>query len=232
MLINECKALVTGGSKGIGFAIAAALKSGEAQVAVTGRDQKALDEAAKQIDAVTIVSDVRKPGDCKKAVKTAKEKLGGLNVLINNAGVGYHVPLDNIEPERFHDVWATNVLGAAIMAQEAIKIFKEQQYGTIVNIGSSSGVRGYENGSPYVASKFALRGMSECWRAELRKFNIRVILINPSEVQTGMGSKITPAHPNPKKLLAEDIAHAVILCLTMNDRGFIPEIPIWATNPW
>ena len=232
MLINECKALITGGSKGIGFAIAAALKSGGAQVAITGRDQKSLEEAAKQIDAIEILSDVRKPGDCKKAVKMAAEKLGGLNVLINNAGIGYHTSLDNIDPERFHDVWATNVLGPTVMAQEAIKIFKKQESGAIVNIASSSGVRGYENGSPYVATKFALRGMTECWRAELRRFNIRVILVNPSEVQTGMGSRETPAYPSPKKLLAEDIAHAVILCLTMNDRGFVPEIPIWATNPW
>ncbi len=231
MDIVKCKAIVTGGSRGIGFAIAEALKKGGAAVAITGRNEDDLNDAARQIDAIAIHADVRREDDCRRSVKEAARKLGGLNVLVNNAGIGYSSPLEGIEAEPFSDVWATNVLGPAIMAREAANIFRKQNYGNIINISSSSGLRGYENGSPYVATKFALKGMTECWRAELRKYNIRVILINPSEVQTGFGRRPV-SHVNPKKLLAEDIAHTAVACLTMNDRGFIPEVSIWATNPW
>jgi 3-oxoacyl-[acyl-carrier protein] reductase len=230
MDLVECKAMVTGGSRGIGFAIAEALKKGGAAVAITGRKESDLEDAARQIDAIAIQADVSREEDCRKSVAEAARKLGGLNVLVNNAGIGYSSPLEGIETGPFGDVWATNVLGPTIMAREAAKIFKEQKYGNIINISSSSGVRGYENGSPYVATKFALRGMTECWRAELRKYNVRVILINPSEVQTGFGRRPV-SHPNPRKLVAEDIAHTVVFCLTMDDRGFIPEVSIWATNP-
>jgi 3-oxoacyl-[acyl-carrier protein] reductase len=231
MNLKDCKAIITGGSRGIGLAIAGMLKGNGAAVAITGRDQKELDEAAKQIEAVAIKADVKGEDDCRRSINEAAGTLDGLNVLINNAGIGYSSPIDSFDAKRFEEVWATNVLGAAFMAREAVRVFKEQNYGTIINIGSSSALRGYENASAYVASKFALRGMTECWRAELRRYNIRVILVNPSEVQTGFGRR-TISHPNPKKLVAEDIAHTVISCLTMEDRGFIPEVSIWATNPW
>jgi 3-oxoacyl-[acyl-carrier protein] reductase len=231
MNISDCKAIVTGGSKGIGFAIAKMIKDGGGGVAITGRDEKALKDSAKKIWAAGIVADVCNEDDCRRAVETAAVELGGLNVLINNAGVGYSSPIDTFNTESFEKVWATNVLGSAVMAREAARIFKAQNYGNIVNIGSTSGLRGYANGSAYVASKFALRGMSECWRDELRRSNIRVIHINPSEIQTGFGGR-SLTNLNPKKLLAEDVAHAVISSLTMADRGFLPELTIFATNPF
>jgi 3-oxoacyl-[acyl-carrier protein] reductase len=231
MNISDCKAIVTGGSKGIGFAIAKMIKDGGGSVAITGRDEKALKDSAKEIWAVGIVADVSSEADCRRAVETAASELGGLNVLINNAGVGYSSPIDSFDANSFEKVWATNVRGAALMAREAAHIFKAQNYGNIVNIGSTSGLRGYANGSAYVASKFALRGMSECWRDELRRSNIRVIHINPSEIQTGFGGR-SLANLNPKKLLAEDVSHEVISSLTMADRGFLPELTIFATNPF
>jgi len=232
MNLNECKAIITGGSKGIGFAVAKAVGAAGGQVAITARDASMLQGAARQIGAVAILGDVRNQEDCRRAVETAYEKLGGLNVLVNNAASGYRSPLESIEDERFLDLLNTNVLGPVRMAREAVRIFKRQEYGSIVNISSTSGLRGSENSSAYVASKFALRGMTQCWQAELRRHNIRVILVNPSEVQTGFGSKTAPSMPNPKKLLAEDIAHTVVACLTLNDRGFVPEVTVYATNPW
>ena len=162
----------------------------------------------------------------------ALKSLGELNVLVNNAGIGYKAPLESVDVELFKDVWSTNVLGAMVMSREVSRVFKKQKYGSIINIASTAALRGYENATAYVASKFALRGMTQCWQAELRRFNIRVILINPSEVQTDFGRKSEVTNIDHKKLIAEDVAHAVASCLTMDDRGFVPEITLYATNPW
>ena len=232
MKIKECRALITGGSKGIGFAIAKVLKEGGAKVAITARDPQSLNKSAKQIGVEGIVADVRKEQDCCKAVDSALKSLGELNVLVNNAGIGYKAPLESVDVELFKDVWSTNVLGAMVMSREVSRVFKKQKYGSIINIASTAALRGYENATAYVASKFALRGMTQCWQAELRRFNIRVILINPSEVQTNFGRKSEVTNIDHKKLLAEDVAHAVASCLTMDDRGFVPEITLYATNPW
>ena len=104
--------------------------------------------------------------------------------------------------------------------------------GNIVNICSTASLRGAANGTAYYASKFALRGMTECWRAELRQHNIRVFLINPSEVLTNFGAAAGFVQKaNPTKLRGEDIAHMVKAVLEMDDRGFTPELTIFATNP-
>jgi 3-oxoacyl-[acyl-carrier protein] reductase len=120
-----------------------------------------------------------------------------------------------------------------LMAREAARHFIAQASGNIVNISSTSGLRGGPNSSAYSASKFALRGMSECWRAELRPHNVRVLLVNPSEVLTDFSSAAGyTQEASPKKLRASEIASAVVGALEMDDRGFIPELSIWATNPF
>jgi 3-oxoacyl-[acyl-carrier protein] reductase len=118
------------------------------------------------------------------------------------------------------------------MAREAAKHFIKKRHGNIVNISSTAGLRGAAGGTAYYASKFALRGMTECWRAELRKHNVRVILVNPSEVITNFSAAAgMKQNPNETKLRGEEIAFAVKSALDMDDRGFIPELSIFATNP-
>jgi 3-oxoacyl-[acyl-carrier protein] reductase len=132
----------------------------------------------------------------------------------------------------FESVLQTNVTGAMLMAREAARHFIPRKRGNIVNIGSTASLRGAPNGTAYYASKAALRIMTECWRAELRQHNIRVILINPSEVLTNFGNLIgNPQQPNPTKLHPEDIAHMVRSTLQMDDRGFTTELTVFATNP-
>ena len=110
--------------------------------------------------------------------------------------------------------------------------FIQRNSGNIVNICSTASLRGAPNGTAYYASKFALRGMTECWRGELRQHNVRVFLINPSEVLTGFGAAAGyQQEPNPTKLRGEEIAHAVNAVLEMDDRGFTPELTVFATNP-
>jgi len=120
-----------------------------------------------------------------------------------------------------------------LMAREAAKHFVERKSGNIINIGSTAAVRGAAKGTAYYGSKFALRGMTECWRAELRPYNVRVILVNPSEVLTDFYA--TAGLPQNKENLTkrrgDEIAHTVKSALEMDDRGFVTELTVFATNP-
>jgi 3-oxoacyl-[acyl-carrier protein] reductase len=226
--------IVTGGSSGIGLATAAELRKKEAVVIITGRNEDRLKKTAEEYGLIPFVCDVSHESHVSNLYDFIKKEYGRLDALINNAGFGTRGFIDEIKLEDFNRVFATNVAGAMLMAREAAKLFKAQNSGAIVNIASTAGIKGYEGGTVYAASKFALRGMTECWRAELRKYNVRVILVNPSEVQTefaqnaGFGERAF----NPKKLVSEDIAYSIISALEMNDRGFITELTVFATNPF
>jgi 3-oxoacyl-[acyl-carrier protein] reductase len=232
MNLQNATALVTGGSSGIGKGIAQALAAAGARVAITGRDKARLEGAAKELGSHAIQADVSVEADVERTMREALQHFGHLDVLVNNAGVGVFKPLVEMNPREFERVFATNVTGAFLMARAAAKHFIARKKGNIVNIASTAGLRGAPNGTAYYASKFALRGMTECWRGELRKYNIRVILINPSEVITNFGAAAGfDQKDNPTKLRPEDIAHAVKATLEMEDRGFIPELSVFATNP-
>lgn len=234
MNIKDSVFLVTGGSLGIGKATAKLLSEKGGKVIITGRNQKRLDDAANQIGAFPICADVSIESDVLKTYNIVLEKFGTLHCLINNAGIGSKwTDISNIDLEDFQKVYSVNVFGAALMAREASKIFIKQNYGNIINISSTAGTKGFSNGTIYSSSKFALRGMTQCWQAELRKYNIRVMLINPSEVTTAFNNENRIERAEiPNKLRAIDIAHSIVSALEMDDRGFIPELTIWATNPF
>jgi 3-oxoacyl-[acyl-carrier protein] reductase len=230
--LKDATALVTGGSSGIGRAIAKTLVDAGARVAITGRDQRRLDEAAAALNAFPIRADVSNEADVERTYREFLGKFGHLDVLINNAGAGHFKTLVEMDRSKFEAVFATNVTGAMLMARGAAKHFIERKSGNIVNICSTASLRGAVNGTAYYASKFALRGMTECWRAELRQYNVRVFLVNPSEVITNFGAAIgLPQKDNPTKLRGEDIAWMIKAALEMNDRGFTPELTVFATNP-
>jgi 3-oxoacyl-[acyl-carrier protein] reductase len=232
MNLKNAIALVTGGSSGIGRAIAQSLAASGARVAITGRDKQRLTEAAGDLGAHPIQADVANEADVQRTYREVFDKFGDLDILVNNAGTGVFKNLVDFDLHSFASVFATNVTGAMLMAREAAKHFVSRQRGNIVNISSTAGLRGAANGTAYYASKFALRGMTECWRAELRKYNIRVILINPSEVVTNFFAAANlPQKVNATKLRPEDIAFTVKASLELDDRGFIPEVSVFATNP-
>jgi 3-oxoacyl-[acyl-carrier protein] reductase len=233
MNLEDSRILLTGGSLGIGKAAAKLFVESGAKVGITGRDQDRLSKAAKETGAFPIVADVSKVEDIDRTYDTFKREFGGLDCLINNAGIGRWVKSDEPTLEDFGDVFGVNVYGAALMAARAIPVFRKQGRGNIVNIGSTAALKGFEGGTVYAATKFALRGMTQCWQAELRKDNIRVFLINPSEVATAIGSADrVEREASPNKLSSMEIAHAIKSVLEMDDRGFIPELSVWATNPW
>jgi 3-oxoacyl-[acyl-carrier protein] reductase len=201
-------------------------------VAITGRDEARLNEAATALNVHGICADVSLEADVERTYKDFLGKFGRLDVLINNAGSGTFRKLVDVKLDEFQRTFATNVQGAMLMAREAAKLFAQQKSGNIVNIGSTASHRGAPSGTAYYASKFALRGMTECWRAELRQFNVRVMLVNPSEVITNFGAAAGfEQKVNGTKLRGEEIAHAVKSILEMDDRGFTTEVTVFATNP-
>jgi len=232
--LKGARILITGGSLGIGKAAARVLAQAGAKVGVTGRDGTRVEKAAAEVGAFAITADVARPDDVARTYDEFLSEFGGLDCLINNAGIGVFKPLEEIERADFDAVFGVNVFGAALMAARAAAVFKKQKSGgNIINIGSTSGQRGGEGSTVYSASKFALRGMTQCWQAELRRHNVRVILVDPSEVATAFGRedrKEREAAAN--KLTPDEIAYAIKAVLEMPGRGMIPELSVWATNPW
>jgi len=233
MDLSNAQALVTGGSSGIGKATAKAIIESGGKAVIAARGQERLEKAADEIGAIPIQCDVSREKDVVSLIKKTIEALDGYNVLINNAGYGEFSKLIDLSADDFEQQLKTNTIGAMMVARESAKYFIDEDYGNIINVSSTAGKRGFEGGTAYVASKFALGGMTECWRSELRKHNIRVMQINPSEVQTefsenaGQGSRPS----NETKLIADDIAQTICSMLSLANRGFIPETSVWATNP-
>ena len=233
MKIKGSKILITGGTSGIGKATAKMLIDNGAKVAITGRDKSKLERVAKEIGALAIHADVSKEGDIDLCYTVLAEKQDGLDCLINNAGIGEFPTIEELSFEAFMRVYSVNVFGAAMMAKKAAEIFKKQSHGNIINIASTAALKGFARGSIYSSSKFALRSMTECWQAELRPFNIRVMQVNPSEVATAFNNADrTERAEAANKLTSVEIAHTIKSMLEMDDRGMIPEVTVWASNPW
>jgi 3-oxoacyl-[acyl-carrier protein] reductase len=234
MQIENSTFLVTGGSAGIGRATAKLLIEKGGKAAITGRDKSKLEKVAKELGALSIHADAASKDDVNKAYEQFLNEFGKLDCLVNNAGIGGGWnDITNLDMDAFHKVYSVNVFGAAMMGSKAAELFKKQNYGNIVNIASTAALKGYANGTIYSSSKFALRGMTQCWQADLRKFNVRVILVNPSEVTTAFGNpERKERNEIANKLRSEEIAHTIVSTLEMDNRGFIPEVTVWATNPF
>ena len=184
------------------------------------------------MNALPVRADVSDEADVRRTYEEVLRAFGHLDVLVNNAGKGLFKPLIDMQRSEFDSVVAINMTGAMLMAREAAKHFISRKQGNIINIGSTASHRGAPNGTAYYASKAALRCMTECWRAELRQHNIRVTLINPSEVLTGFAAVSGFSQKdNPTKLRVDEIAHVVKAVLEMDNRGFTTELTVFATNP-
>jgi 3-oxoacyl-[acyl-carrier protein] reductase len=234
MKIEGAVAIVTGGSEGIGFGIAAALAREGAVVTITGRREDVLRAAADELGVDWVRGDVGLEEDAVRTVAEVVERHGRLDILVNNAGFGRFAPLVEMELDDFDAVYRTNVYGAFLMGREAARQFLRQGGGgELINISSTSGLKGGGRSTAYASSKFALRGMTECWRDELRRHDVRVMLVNPSEVLTPFSTKAGYTQErSEKKLRPREIADAIVGALRIDHRGFIPEFSVFATNPF
>ena len=234
MKIKGSRILVTGGSLGIGKETAKQLVQQGAKVVITGRDKNRLDNASQETGATPFVFDI---SDFKSIQENALKCIalldGKIDAVINNAGIGTFHKLGEITIDDFQQVYATNVFGLTLLTQEIVKIFKSQNYGNIINIGSTASLKGFAGGTVYASSKFALRGITQTWQVELRKHNIRVSIVNPSEVTTAFANEERIEREEvPNKINSQEVADTIVSVLKMRDKGFIPEVTIWATNPF
>ncbi len=234
MELQDKIVLITGGNSGLGKATAETMIQKGAEVIITGRDQAKTTAVAKEIGATPFHCDVTDDNAIDELYAFILKNYQKLDVLVNNAGIGRRKELTEMTREDMKAVYEVNVFGAAMVAKGAAKIFKKQNKGNIVNIASTAALKGYPTGSIYSASKFALRGMTQCWQGELRKDNIRVIQVNPSEVPTAFGDEENREERplEAKKLTPFEIAHTIVSTLEMDDRGYIPEVTVHATNPF
>ena len=233
MELNDAVALVTGGSEGIGRAIAEVLSREGCRVTITGRREGAVRATAEELGLDWIVADVGSESDAVRTVSAVIEKHGRLDILVNNAGYGIFKPLVETTLEEMESVYRTNVFGTFLMAREAARHFIAQGSGEMINIASTSSLKGSAGRTAYGSSKFAVRGMTECWRDELRRHNVRVMLVNPSEVMTDFAAKAgVQRDASDKKLRPQEIADAILGALKVESRGFIPEFAVLATNPF
>ena len=226
--------LLTGGSLGIGKETAKILVEKGAKVLITGRSNQRLEKAAKFTGAQIQVFDISDQENISVNAQQCIEALDGkVDALINNAGIGTFQKIEDVTSSDFEQIFNTNVFGLALLSKSIISVMKEQKRGTIINIGSSASVKGFAGGSVYAASKFAVRALTQCWQAELRPFNIRVCQLNPSEVTTAFYNQERQERAEVyNKLSPKEIAHSILSVLEMEDKGFITELNVWATNPF
>ena len=222
--------LVTGGSQGIGAAIVDLARKAGHQVVFTGRNPRLIEAIAQQTGAHGLRADVSVGEDNARTVDVCMEKMGGIDVLVNNAAYGYRADIGALDVARMKEMFETNVFGLVDITNRVVPQMKARGAGDIINIASTSGMKGAAAATPYAASKWAVRGISQCWQAELRPQGIRVICVCPSEVQTNFGGRT--GRNNPNKLFAEDIAETIMAALNMPRRALWPELAVFANNPW
>ncbi|UYO38565.1 SDR family oxidoreductase [Rhodopseudomonas palustris] len=226
-------ALVTGGSKGIGFAIAQALAQAGASVMICARDESEIAQALPALrDGVRgrvhgLACDVRDEAAVRQLVDHAVTAFDGLDILVNNAGIGLLGPVESFAPSDWRATIDTNLTGAFYCCHYAIPALKARGGGAIVNIGSRSSVNAYGGGAAYCASKFGLLGLSESLLQELHPYGIRVSCVMPGRVATDFADE----PPQDWHLSADDVAQAVIDALSFAPRALASRIELRPARP-
>lgn len=237
MNLTDRICVVAGATEGIGRAIAFALAKRGAQVAICARTASKVQETAAElsrtgIKAVGLPCNVADPDQVQRFADFVRQNLGPPDVLVNNAGIGYFVDVEDMSLEQFDEIFAVNVRGIFLMTKAFLPDMKRRGRGDIVNIASLAGRNAVAGGAAYAASKHAVLGFSKSLMLEVRKHNIRVIAICPGTVVTSFFGRGPGRMENPeRKLLPEDVAHAVIAVLEASDRAMISELDIRPTNP-
>jgi 3-oxoacyl-[acyl-carrier protein] reductase len=235
--LNGKTIILTGASKGIGKVTAKKLTEYESNLVLVSRKMSDLQKVEKELNydsekLLLVEADVSNADDDKKIIDETIKKFSRIDVLINNAAQFAHTRLIDIKIEDFDRVMNTNIRGVFILTKFALKHMIPQNSGAIVNISSTAGKRGYPTGCAYGTSKFALNGFSESLFKEVREYNIRVITISPSMVDTR--EKPLSEHKESGKgvyMRMEDVADTIIGSIVLPERCMIKDVEIWGTNP-
>ncbi|MCF1750175.1 SDR family oxidoreductase [Mariniradius sediminis] len=228
-------ALITGGSKGIGFGIAAALVTEGMYVAITGRSKRSVQEAAEQLNkigkgkAIGIEADVRSYDSQVAAVAAVMEKWGKLDLLVANAGVGFFAPIDQLTLAQWQETIDTNLTGVFFSLKAGLDALKESK-GFFITISSLAGTNFFANGSAYNASKFGVTGFTQAAMLDLRQHGIRATTIMPGSVATYFNNH-QPSEKDAWKIQIEDIGQIVVDLMQMHPRTLPSKIEVRPSNP-
>ena len=220
-------ALVTGGNRGIGKAIALRLATLGAPVGICGRDAAALESTANELRATGVPvhwqrADVTKSSDVESLVHQTESALGGISFLVNNAGMGLFGPAHEKSEQEWDTLLNTNLKSLFLVSRAVIPGMIQRKTGDIINISSLAGKSTFAGGGLYCASKWAVQGLSGCMAEDLRGHGIRVSTVCPGSVHTefsGRGPK-----DSTKVLSASDVAHAVAMIVTQGPQSFLSEV--------
>ena len=235
MSLKEKIAVVTGGSKGIGFVIAEELLKNGASVLICGRDKVDLKQALERLSASGRVDgeicDVRSEDQVRMMLDQCERLFGGVDILVNNAGVGYFgTTVEEMSGEEFRQTIETNLYGVFSACHHVIPMLKKRGGGYIFNISSLAGQHAHPKMAAYNASKFGLNGFSEALMQEVRQDDIKVSYICPGSVNTFFGGD-TPSTEKLWQLQPADIAQVVIDLLNMNPRALPSKVEIRPSKP-
>ena len=236
MELRDSVALVTGAGRGIGRAIAVALAAEGAHVGLMGLTAAHLLAVEKEVRALGVKSvvlpgDVSDEGSVSRCVAATEQQLGPIDVLVNNAGVFAHGPIDHLDALVFDHTIAVNLRGPFLMARAVLPRMKSRRRGHVVNVASTAGKRGFAGGAAYCASKFGLAGLSEAMLHDVRGHDVRVTCILPSTVATDMARRGDFLKNPEKAMRPEDVAQAVIGLLKLDARVLPTSLELWQTNP-
>lgn len=227
-------AYITGGSQGIGLGVARAMLDQGMKVAISGRNQKKLDEAVEELGGITdhlmaLTSDVRRMDDEQKAIGTILDKWGQLDVLIANAGVGHFASIDDMTEELWNQTIDTNLTGVFHSVKAAVPALKKSK-GYIITIASLAGTNFFAGGSAYNASKFGLVGFTQAVMLDLRQDDVKVSTIMPGSVATYFNGNV-PDDSDNWKIQPEDVGQLVLDLLRMHPRTLPSKIEVRPTKP-
>ena len=236
--IKHKKAIITGGGRGLGKATAIAFAKEGIDIAITGRDEKALKETVSQLEkfgvkAIYSVFDVGNYEEVKSGIKSIIDTLGSVDILVNNAGVGGFGLFKEMEVAVWTNIIQTNLMGMYYVTKEVLTHLLKQDEGDIINISSTAGLNGNASTSAYSASKFAVIGMSESLMKEVRKDNIRVATYTPSTFESDMSINAGIANKGSQEsvLQPEDFAELIVAGLKLPRRAMLKSAALWSTNP-
>jgi 3-oxoacyl-[acyl-carrier protein] reductase len=236
MNLNGKSAIVTGGTKGVGRAIAEALARENLDVCISARHEDELERAVLEIGELGegrvagAVCDVRVYDEVRALVQYASDEFGGVDILINNAGVGIFGKVEELTPDDFRAVLETNLFGVFYCCHEAIPQMKKRGGGYIINISSLAGTNAHPQMAAYNASKFGLNGFSEALMQEVRHDGIKVSYIMPGSVNTHFGGD-EPSMDQSWQLQSEDIARVVLDLLHADERSLVSRVEIRPSRP-
>ena len=235
MKLDGKSAVVTGGSKGIGYAIAEALVKGGASVLICGRDGGDVETAVEKLSAHGnvdgVVCDVQDEASVKAMLDRCVERFGGLDILVNNAGIGYFgKTVEELSSDEFRRTLETNLFGVFYACHHAIPLMKIRGGGYIFNISSLAGQNPHAKMAAYNASKFALNGFTEAMMQEVRHDGIKVSYVCPGSVNTAFGGD-EPAPEKAWQIQPEDIAEVVIDLLGFHSRALPSKVEIRPSHP-